>query len=76
MLHQVSGGAQGNIQDMEITIAEAKKYNAELFNLLGSYCDKTPEEVLADSQRDNWLNSTEAEAYGIIDGIITEKLSK
>lgn len=76
MLHQVSGGAQGNIQDMEITIAEAKKYNAELFNLLGSYCDKTPEEVLADSQRDNWLNSTESEAYGIIDGIITEKLSK
>ena len=73
MLHQVSGGAQGNIQDMEISIREAKKMNVELFELLGEYCNKKPEVVLGDSERDNWLNSTEAVDYGIIDAIITKK---
>jgi len=74
MLHQVSGGAQGNIQDMEISIAEAKKVNAELFELLGEYCGKAPEQVLEDSTRDNWLKSDEAVEYGIIDEIIVKKV--
>ncbi len=73
MLHQVSTGASGNIQDIRRSIAEGEKYNTELFNLLGSYCDKTPEQVLQDANRDLWLDSTEAKAYGIIDDIITSQ---
>lgn len=73
MLHQVSGGAEGNIQDMEITIEEAKKYNDELFKLLGSYTDKTAKQVLKDSQRDYWLTANEAVNYGIVDEIITKR---
>ena len=76
MLHQVSTGAQGNIQDIEISIAEGKKYNTELFRLLGEYTDKDPAQVLADTNRDMWLNADEAKAYGIIDGIIIKKLKK
>ena len=76
MLHQVSTGASGNIQDIEISIAEGKKYNAELFRLLGEYTDKDPAQVLADTNRDMWLNADEAKAYGIIDGIIIKKLKK
>jgi ATP-dependent Clp protease protease subunit len=45
MLHQSSGGAVGNIQDAEITMAEWKKINNTLFELLGGYCDKSPERV-------------------------------
>lgn len=70
MLHQVSSGAQGNIQDMEINMVQSKKYNEELFRLLGQYTDKDPEEVKKDATRDFWLDSEEALAYGIIDEVI------
>ena len=73
MLHQVSTGASGNIQDIRRSIAEGEKYNTKLFALLGQYCDKTPETVLEDANRDLWLDSDEAKAYGIIDDIITTK---
>lgn len=76
MLHQVSAGASGNIQDMVISMAETKKINDELFELLGSYCGKPAEQVLEDTKRDYWLNSNESLEYGIIDGIITKKKGK
>lgn len=74
MLHQISTGANGNIQDIRRSIAEGEKYNIELFNLLGSYTGKKREQVLEDANRDLWLNSTEAKEYGIIDNIIKHKI--
>ena len=76
MLHQVSTGASGNLQDIRVSIAEGEKYNTELFRLLGKYTDKKPEQVLADTNRDMWLNAEEALAYGIVDSIITTKPTK
>lgn len=73
MLHQSSGGFSGNIQDAEIDWAEWQKVNKELFNLLGQYCGKKPEQVMKDATRDLWLNAEEALKYGIIDEIITSK---
>ena len=73
MLHQVSSGASGHVEDIKISLAEAIKYNDILFGMLGNYCGKTKEQVLADCNRDNWLNSEEALAYGIIDGIVENK---
>lgn len=70
MLHQSSGGFNGNIQDAEIDWKEWKKVNKELFNLLGEYCGKPADEVMKDATRDFWLNAKEAKAYGIIDEII------
>lgn len=76
MLHQVSTGASGNIQDIRRSIAEGEKYNELLFGLLGKYCDKDPKQVMEDAHRDLWLNAEEALAYGIIDNIIKEKITK
>ena len=76
MLHQSSGGFSGNIQDAEIDMQEWQKVNAELFVLLGGYCDKDPEQVKADATRDFWLNAEEAKAYGIIDEVISKKPRK
>jgi ATP-dependent Clp protease protease subunit len=76
MLHQVSSGAEGNIQDIRISLAEAEKYNELLFGLLGKYTDKDPKQVMDDASRDKWLNSDEALAYGIIDNVITNKKKK
>jgi len=73
MLHQVSGGSNGNIQDMRITLLEAEKSNDELFDMLGDYCGKTSEQVKNDASRDLWFTAKEAKEYGILDGIITRK---
>jgi ATP-dependent Clp protease protease subunit len=73
MLHQSSGGAVGNIQDAEITMKWWKRKNDRLFELLGRYCDKAPEQVKEDASRDLWLDSKEALAYGLIDEIVTKK---
>lgn len=70
MLHQSSGGFNGNIQDAEIDWKEWQKVNKELFNLLGEYCDKPADVVMNDATRDFWLNAEEAKEYGIIDEII------
>lgn len=77
MLHQSSGGAVGNIQDAEISMKQWRRINDRLFELLGSYCDKEPEQVKKDAVRDLWLTSEEALKYGIIDEIIkSKKISK
>ncbi len=73
MLHQVSSGAEGNIQDLRITLQESEKYNDILFDLLGKYTDKDPKQVLDDAKRDMWLTAEEAVAYGIVDGVIHNK---
>lgn len=73
MLHQSSGGFSGNIQDAEIDWQEWQKVNKELFNLLGEYCGKKPEQVMKDATRDFWLNAEEALEYGIIDEVIKRK---
>jgi|TARA_Y100000389_G_scaffold121129_1_gene118503 ATP-dependent Clp protease protease subunit len=73
MLHQVSSGAQGHVEDMRISINEAEKYNQKLFGMLAEYCGKELSEVLADCNRDNWLTADEAKDYGIIDGVVVNK---
>lgn len=70
MLHQSSGGFSGNIQDAEIDWQEWQKVNDELFDLLGEYCDKKPDQVKKDATRDFWLTAEEAKKYGIIDEVI------
>lgn len=73
MLHQVSAYAEGNIQDMRISLEETEKYNKILFDLLASYTDKSSKKVISDASRDKWLTATEAKEYGLIDNIITKK---
>ena len=73
MLHQSSGGFEGNIQDAKINMKEWEKLNKILFDLLGEYCNKPSEVVMEDSSRDLWLSSEDALSYGIIDEIIRKK---
>jgi len=73
MLHQSSGGAYGNIQDARINFIEWEKTNKILFELLGEFCDKDPEQVTKDAERDFWLTADEALEYGIIDEVIKNR---
>lgn len=76
MIHQVSGGNQGTIQDLKISYKEAEKYNDLLFELLAGYTGKTSDEVKRDADRDLWLNPEEAIEYGLIDLVIPSKKKK
>ena len=73
MLHQSSGGFRGNIQDAEIDWKEWQEVNNILFELLGDYCNKSPEQVKSDATRDFWLSAEQAVEYGIIDEVIKIK---
>ena len=73
MLHTVSSGMQGKIQDMDISFEESKKANERLFELLEGFTGKTKKQLLKDADRDFWMTAEEALKYGIIDGIITKR---
>ena len=70
MIHQVSHGYQGNVQDTRIDQLEAEKYNYLLFKLLAENCGKTLDEVLEHARRDKWFDSDDALKFGLIDEII------
>ena len=58
---------------IELDMEEWQKVNNILFQLLGEYCGKDPEQVKKDASRDLWLTAQEALEYGIIDEVITKK---
>jgi ATP-dependent Clp protease protease subunit len=70
MLHHVSSGTGGTVDDQRITLMESEKYNYLLFRILSQNCGKTFDQVHDDSMRDLWFNSKEALDYGLIDEII------
>ena len=76
MIHQVSSGAQGHVEDNRISQMESEKYNYILFKMLAENSGKSFQEVLDSARRDKWLNSQEALDFGFIDEIIlTDKTS-
>lgn len=71
MIHQVSGGAQGQASDIEITAREVVKLREELYTIIANHSGKTYEEVYENSDRDFWMKADEAKEYGMIDEILT-----
>lgn len=71
MMHQVSGGAQGNISDAQITMREMETVNEVLMGLLAENTGKTVEECKDFYDRDKWMSAKEAKDFGIIDKVQT-----
>jgi ATP-dependent Clp protease protease subunit len=71
MIHQVSSGAQGHIEDNRISQMESEKYNYILFKMLAENSGKEFDFVLEAARRDKWLNAYEALDFGFIDEVIT-----
>ena len=70
MIHQPLGGAQGQASDIEITAREIQKLKKELYEIIAHHSHQTYEKVWADSDRDYWMTSEEAKAYGMVDEIL------
>ena len=73
MIHQPMGGAEGQVSDMEITLAEIIKLKKELYEIISLHSGKSMETVEKDSDRDYWMTSSEAKAYGMIDDVLLSK---
>ncbi len=73
MIHQPSGGAQGQQTEIEIVAEEIKKTRRELNQILSDASGQPIEKVRADTERDNYLTAAEALDYGLIDRIVTSR---
>lgn len=70
MIHQVSGGAQGTLADMKISLREADRIMEVLAKILADSTDKSVEQLKKDMDRDYWMDAPEAKEYGVIDKVL------
>jgi ATP-dependent Clp protease protease subunit len=73
MIHQPSGGAQGQATDIEIQAREILKLRESLNNILAERTGQSLEKIRADSERDYFMSSDEAKDYGLIDQVISKR---
>ncbi len=71
MIHQPSGGAQGQATDIRIVAEQILKTKKKLNEILAANTGQPLEVVEADTERDNYMTAEEAKAYGLIDEVIT-----
>jgi ATP-dependent Clp protease protease subunit len=70
MIHQPWGGVQGTAQDISIQAEEILRLRKSLSAIVGRHCGKTPDQIDKDSDRDFFMSSEEARAYGLVDEIV------
>ena len=70
MIHQPSGGAQGQATDIEIQAREIQRLKEILNQILSGHCGKSVEDILRDTERDNFMNAGKAKEYGLIDEVL------
>ncbi len=76
MIHQPSGGAQGQASDIEIVAEQILKMKRELYEIISKHSNQDYEKVVKDGDRDYWMRADEAKAYGLIDEVLdTQKNS-
>jgi ATP-dependent Clp protease protease subunit len=76
MIHQPSGGMQGQFTDMEISYNLIKDLRGELYNILSTHTGKSFEDIEKDSDRDNWMTANEAKEYGLVDEVLERASGK
>jgi ATP-dependent Clp protease protease subunit len=73
MMHQPHGGAQGQATDIEIQAKLIIQMREQLNQILSDHTGQDLEKVAQDTERDYWMLADEAEAYGVIDSVITRR---
>ena len=73
MIHQPSGGAQGQATEIQITAEHILRTKEKLNKILSANTGQPYEVVAADTERDNWKTAEAAKEYGLIDTVITSR---
>ena len=73
MIHQPSGGAQGQASEIQIAAEHILKTRRKLNEILAANTGQTLETIARDTDRDNFMSAEEAKAYGLIDEVITSR---
>jgi ATP-dependent Clp protease protease subunit len=73
MIHQPSGGAQGQATDIDIQAKEILLLRSRLNSILALHSGQTVEQVAKDTERDNFMTAEEAQQYGLIDKVVTTR---
>ena len=73
MIHQPSGGAQGQATEIQIVADHIAQTKRTLNEILAENTGQPYEVVEKDTDRDNYMTAEEAKAYGLIDGVVEHK---
>jgi ATP-dependent Clp protease protease subunit len=73
MIHQPSGGFQGQSTDIEIHAKEILYLRAKLNEILAHHTGRTADEIDRDTERDNFMSAEQSVAYGLIDKVIENR---
>ena len=76
LIHQLSGGVEGQAADIEIQAREALRQKEILNEVLARHTGKTVKQIEKDTDRDNFMSATQAVEYGLIDEVITARSAK
>ena len=74
MIHQPSGGYQGQASDIHIQAQEILKIRERLNEILARHTGQTVDKIKLDSERDNFMSPTEAVAYGLVDKLLDKRV--
>lgn len=70
MIHQPLGGYRGQATDIEIHARETLAVRERLNNIMAQHTNKTPDQIMRDTERDNFMSANQAADYGLIDKVI------
>ena len=74
MIHQPSGGAQGQAADIEIQANEIIKLRHQLNKIMAAHTGKDLDVIAADTERDRFMSADEAVAYGLVDTVLNQRV--
>ena len=73
MIHQPSGGAQGQATEIQITAEWILRTKKNLAKILAENCNQPVEKVMEDTERDHWMSAEQALEYGLVDHIFKKR---
>lgn len=73
MMHQPSGGSQGQVSDMEIYLKEILRMQEQLYKIIAVHSGQDVEKIQNDADRDNWMSPQDAKEYGLIDRVLQSR---
>ena len=73
MMHQPSGGSQGQVSDMEIYLKEMLRMQEQLYKIIAVHSGQDPDQIQGDADRDNWMSPQAAVEYGLIDRVLESR---